>query len=77
MGLAHDHIMGFLPQLASHKDVELVGIVESNPELVSKYESRFHLDPKLFYSKLEAMMQQTASGRYPGLYVDCRTSGPD
>jgi len=58
VGLAHDHIMGFLPQLASHKDVELVGIVEANPELVSKYESKYHLDPKLFYAKLDAMIEQ-------------------
>jgi predicted dehydrogenase len=58
VGLAHDHIMGFLPQLANHKDVELVGIVEANPELVAKYESKFHLEPQLFYPKLEAMLEQ-------------------
>jgi predicted dehydrogenase len=59
VGLVHDHIAGFLPQLSKHADVELVGIVESNPELVSRYSIRFHLESKLFYPELETMLVKT------------------
>src|SRR4051812_2097486 len=59
VGLVHDHIAGFLPQLSKHADVELVGIVESNPELVSRYSIKFHLASNLFYPELETMLQKT------------------
>ena len=55
VGLAHDHVRGFLPQLLGRTDVELVGIVESDPELVADIAARFHLDAKLFYPTLDAL----------------------
>ena len=48
-GLEHDHAMGIFPRLAGRTDVQLVGIVETNPDLIARYSSRFHLDPALFY----------------------------
>lgn len=59
VGLAHDHVRGFLPQLHGRTDVELVGIVESNPELVAQIAERYHLEAKLFYPSLEALCAQT------------------
>ncbi len=56
VGLVHDHVMGFLAQLPQHHDVELVGIAEANPELVAKYERRYHLPPSLFYPSAEALI---------------------
>jgi predicted dehydrogenase len=55
IGLAHDHVRGFLPLLHGRTDVELVGIVESNPELVAQIAERFHLEAKLFFPSLEAL----------------------
>ncbi len=59
VGLVHDHVRGFLPELARHKEVQLVGIVESDQKLVAEIAARFHLDPKLFYPSLEALRAQT------------------
>lgn len=56
VGLTHDHVVGFLDQLPSHHDVELVGIAEANPALVAKYEKRFSLPHSLFFSDAEAMI---------------------
>jgi predicted dehydrogenase len=47
--------MGFLPRLAGRADVQLVGIVETNADLIARYSKRFHLDPNLFYPSLEAL----------------------
>lgn len=58
VGLVHDHIAGFLPQLSRHHDVELVGVVETNPALIARYQRNFHLDPRLFFSQLDTMISQ-------------------
>jgi predicted dehydrogenase len=58
VGLVHDHIGGFLPQISRHSDVELVGIVETNPALIAKYESAFHIDPHLVFSQIDTMIEQ-------------------
>lgn len=59
VGLAHDHAQGFLSDLATRNDVELVGIAEDNPTLVARYTRQYQLSPKLFYSSLEQMLDQT------------------
>ena len=55
VGLAHDHVIGFLQQLPQHHEVELVGIAEANATLVQKYKEKFHLADSLFF-KSEANM---------------------
>src|SRR3989442_8227703 len=55
MGLSHDHAMGFIPRLAGRSDVQLVGIVETNQDLIARYSKQFHLDPNLFCPSLEAL----------------------
>jgi predicted dehydrogenase len=59
VGLVHDHAMGFLPRLAGRTDVQLVGIVETNRDLIARYSARFHLNPNLFYPNLEALFART------------------
>src|ERR1700682_5440372 len=59
VGLNHDHAMGFIPRLAGRTDVQLVGIVETNQDLIARYSKQFHLDPNLFYTKLEALFAGT------------------
>ena len=59
VGLVHDHAMGFIPRFAGRTDVQLVGIVETNQDLITRYSARFHLDPDLFYPSLEALFAKT------------------
>ena len=55
VGLEHGHVEGFLAALPRHSDVELVGIADSDDALMAKYQSKYNLDPKLFF-KSEAIM---------------------
>ena len=55
VGLAHDHVVGFLAQLPQHHEVELVGIAEADPNLIAKYRTKFGLAETLFF-KSEANM---------------------
>src|ERR1700744_932360 len=55
VGLHHDHAAGFLPRLEGRTDVQLVGIVETNTDLIARYSRRFHLDRSLFYPTLDAL----------------------
>ncbi len=86
MGLAHDHAMGFIPRLQSQNDVQLAGIVETNPDLIARYSEKFHLDPGLFYPSLEALLARTniqAVATFTSVYdheavvEDCAAHGLD
>jgi predicted dehydrogenase len=59
VGLVHGHVAGFLPSLKSHPEIQLVGIEEPDTALAKKYRNQFHLDRKLFYVSIDAMIQQT------------------
>lgn len=59
VGLEHDHALGFIPRLEGRTDVLLVGIVETNADLIARYSSHFHLPSDLFYPTLEALLAQT------------------
>ncbi|HEX4265839.1 MAG TPA: Gfo/Idh/MocA family oxidoreductase [Verrucomicrobiae bacterium] len=59
IGLSHDHAYGFLPRLPERKDVVLVGIVETNTDLIQRYSKRYHLDPGLFFPNAEALLAHT------------------
>ncbi|MGA9453800.1 MAG: Gfo/Idh/MocA family oxidoreductase [Verrucomicrobiia bacterium] len=59
VGLAHDHALGFIPRLSDRQDVQLVGIVETNQDLIARYARRFNLDSNLFSPSLEALLART------------------
>jgi predicted dehydrogenase len=59
VGLVHGHVAGFLPSLKTHPEIQLVGIEEPDTALAKKYRNQFHLDRKLFYTSINAMIQQT------------------
>jgi predicted dehydrogenase len=59
VGLNHDHIRGFLHNLPSHPEVELVGISEPDAALRQKYASQFHLTDNLFFSTESEMLAKT------------------
>lgn len=56
VGLVHDHAHGFLSGLGSRTDIQLVAIVESNRTLIDRYSARYHLQPPLFHSQLDEML---------------------
>jgi glucose-fructose oxidoreductase len=58
VGLVHDHAMGLFGPLAKNPNVQLVAIIESDPTLIQRYSARFHLDPNLFHSDLDRMLEQ-------------------
>lgn len=59
IGLVHSHVGGFLPRALSSPEVQLVGIVEPNPQLVAKCAARYHLNPSLFFSNLAELFAKT------------------
>lgn len=58
VGLVHDHARGLFGPLSKNQNVQLVGVVESDPALVAKYTAQFHLDPKLFFTDLDKTLDQ-------------------
>src|SRR6516162_544334 len=58
-GLAHDHAAGFIPRAKDRKDIQLVGIIESRADLVSRYAKRYQLDSSLFFSSLDELLAKT------------------
>ena len=59
VGLAHDHAGGFIPELIRHPEVQLVGIVETNQDLIARYSQRFHFNPDLFFPSLDSLVART------------------
>jgi glucose-fructose oxidoreductase len=59
VGLAHGHVEGFLSALPQHKDVELVGIADSDPALFAKYQKKYSLAETLFYRSEANMIERT------------------
>src|SRR5579863_42618 len=58
VGLAHDHVIGFLGQLPQHHEVELVGIAEADARLIDKYKEKFHLADTLFFKSEANMIEE-------------------
>ena len=58
-GLAHDHAAGFIPRAKDRRDIQLVGIIEPQADLVSRYAERYHLDSSLFFSSLDQLLAKT------------------
>ncbi|GAB2779779.1 hypothetical protein GCM10027275_24160 [Rhabdobacter roseus] len=54
-GISHGHI-GWIFNRKDKKDIELVGIYETNPELRAAFIKRYALAPELFYDNLEKML---------------------
>jgi len=59
VGLEHGHVAGFLQQFPSQHDAELVGIVDPDPALRTKYQQQFHLEPGLFYASIDELFAHT------------------
>ena len=58
VGLTHGHVKGFLHSLPNSTSAKLVAIVEPNAALAKQYADQYHLDPSLFYTDEEAMINK-------------------
>ena len=59
VGLVHGHVMGMqegLPGSLARDDIEVVGIVEPDTVLARQYATRYDIDPALFYTDLDVML---------------------
>lgn len=56
-GLSHDHV-NWIFNRADKEDIVLVGIYEPNPVLVERYSKRYQLNPDLFFTDLNTMLDQ-------------------
>jgi predicted dehydrogenase len=59
VGLVHDHARGFIPSARGRTDIQLVGIVEANRELVARYAKNYNLGTNLFFSSLDELLAKT------------------
>jgi predicted dehydrogenase len=59
VGLVHGHVQGFFHSLASHPEVQLVGISDPDPLLREKYQASTHLPASLFFPSEAAMLRAT------------------
>ena len=57
-GLSHGHV-GWVFNRAGKTDTELVGIYETNPELVESFSKKYNLSKSIFYSDLNKMLVET------------------
>jgi predicted dehydrogenase len=58
-GLVHGHIEGFFQNSLHRPDIEVVGIAESDKNVVSRYTAQFGLDPAIIFPDLETLLQKT------------------
>jgi predicted dehydrogenase len=58
-GLVHGHAAGFFDQFQKRADLQIVGIAESDGQLVAFFEKKYGLAPSLFYSDLEEILKKT------------------
>ena len=56
-GLSHGHV-GWIFNRSDKKDIELVGIYETNPDLVNQFMTKYKLDKKLFFTDLNKMLDE-------------------
>ncbi len=59
IGLVHSHLHGFLPKAINSPEVQLVGIVEPDLELVAKCAARYRLNTNLFFASLGELFAKT------------------
>lgn len=59
VGLVHGHVHGFLGQYRHSPEIEIVGVAEPDPELLSKAGARYGFDHTMLFTSLEDMIAKT------------------
>jgi len=57
-GLSHDHVNGLLNQY-KNGEVIIIGIAESDQQLVKRYQQKWNLPDSIFYTSVDQMLQHT------------------
>jgi predicted dehydrogenase len=57
VGLDHGHVDGYLAEMLTRSDVQLVGVVEPKPTLAARYAQRLGIPAPLLFSNLEEMLK--------------------
>jgi len=57
-GLDHGHVAGFFKAIEKRKDIQLVGVFDSDPALHKKYGDQNHIAGNLFFTDLGAMLDK-------------------
>ena len=58
-GLSHDHIHGLLRNIGNRSEIQLVGIAESNPELVERLAKQYGFDRDIVFKDVKEMVEKT------------------
>jgi predicted dehydrogenase len=56
VGLVHGHVHGFLEQWRHSLDIEIVGVVEPDPQLLAQAGARYGFDKSILFPDLEKMI---------------------
>ena len=59
VGLVHGHVHGFLGQYRHSPEIEIVGVAEPDPQLLSKAGTRYGFDHAMLFTSLEEMIAKT------------------
>jgi scyllo-inositol 2-dehydrogenase (NADP+) len=59
IGLAHDAVGDFIQRVESRRDVQLVGIVETNHALTARYARLFNFNTNFFSASLDELLAKT------------------
>lgn len=59
IGLTHGHVEGLLWNSTKREDIRLVGIAEPDRALFDRLAAKYKLDPTLYYTSAEAMLDAT------------------
>ena len=59
IGLAHDHVNGFMSRARNRPELQLAGIIEPDMALVARYAKVLNLPTNLFFPSLEALLART------------------
>src|ERR1039457_3548353 len=59
VGLVHNHVRGFLPRALANPEVQVVGIVEPDQQLVAQNALLYKLSTNLFCASLEELLAKT------------------
>jgi predicted dehydrogenase len=58
VGLVHGHVHGFLDQSWHSTEIEIVGVAEPDPHLLSQAGTRYGFDRAILFADLEEMLQK-------------------
>ena len=66
IGVVHGHVHGFLREAIEREDIELLGLVEPDEDLLKSYSDRYGVPEPIRYTDLELFLDEKNPGP-PGL----------